>query len=109
MKIDCFLELLDSLNETEEKAFWNVVENLPDSIYSDGRVGCNEVKIHDRIKRDRLFAELLAMIKYHNVLLRIFKTIKGAEDLEERVIFLKEFYNNPANENAWRREPPSFN
>ena len=104
MEIDALLNLFNSLNKEEEKAFWNVVEDLPDSIYSTDKKGTPIVKSdHTGNSDNKLFAELITLTQYHNVLLRILKEIQGNEQLEKCVQDLKAFYNNPANEKAWRR------
>lgn len=104
MEIDALLNLIDSLSEEEKKAFWNIVEDLPDSIYSTNKKDSPIVKSHHTNSSDSaVFAELLALTQYHNVFLRILKRIQGNKHLEECAKELRDFYNNPANEKAWRR------
>ena len=104
MEIDALLNLFNSLNKEEEKAFWSVVEDLPDSIYSADKKNAQIVEsCHTSDSDNKLFAELLTLTQYHNVFLRILKEIQGNKHLEECVKELKAFYNNPANEKAWKR------
>lgn len=103
MEIDVLLSLFNSLNEDEEKAFWDVVGDLPDSIYQKVKSKSLSTGLNHEGSSDRLFAELLTLIENHNVLLRIFKEIKDNNNLEGCVKELKDFYNNPANEKGWRR------
>ena len=103
MDTGVLLNLFNSLNKEEEKAFWNVVEDLPDSIYLKTGKESLSVNLNYGGSSDKLFAELLTLIENHNVLIRIFKEVKYNDNLEECVKDLKGFYNNPANEEAWRR------
>lgn len=104
MNISDLQNLLESLNESEEKAFWNVVQDLPDSIYSQERTDLSVENSRINENANILTAELLALTRHHNVFLRIYKEIKDNDNLEECEKVLKDFYNNPDNETAWNRE-----
>lgn len=98
------MEHLDSLSEDEKEAFWNVIADLPDSIYSESGPGASKEEVGAETCDDALSAELLALTENHNVFLRIYKEVGGCDNLQECVKALKDFYNNPANENVWKRK-----
>ena len=92
------------LTEEQKDAFFEVVRNLPDNIYPAEGVQSPIEKLNAGIAREGLLAKLLKDVENNNVFLRIVKEITTSKNLDKTVKELIAFYNNPENENIWKKK-----
>lgn len=92
------------LTEEQKDAFFKVIKNLPENIYPLEDAQSPIEKMIGEVNREGLSGELLKNVKHKNVFLRIIKNIKFTKDLKKTEQELIAFYNDPKNENIWRKE-----